>query len=612
MFLLYYRLTDTVFKNSALLADKNRLVAELRRTGLELEETRNLVSSLLDSHVTVDGGPGDSAVAVSAPSAPSRDQSNESFVQSTTAGNGDGSDVRHSDHQQTSFYDPAISGNGDSLNGSPATLSMASEGWKDNSYHPASEHARRRSGSSSGAGTLARRAKLQGQQQGDGVETMVRSDLGYVAAAATGMAQTTNSPVASERSASMVNTTAYGTEMSVADPTLQCFGSGLARRVSPGAMPISAKVPETAAEPAPAPPGLEISYLLPSTAENVRLAPARLANSRSSITFGPRTYSRVARTKRPLPPRNHGTTADGQGGKSVAGTAVVSTRSRFHYLSGPQANAARAPAVSSADRAGAFGTEISGSLAEEIKENIRLVSSRATSRRPSTTPAASPLARVLQQARAPVPQPSPPSSLLSATGAAVPVASTSPEPYGTGGLQRMHQRAPWRFASSSTFAAAARPANQNCSYHRGRGVRKPRRDEAFVTDISEELDRTRKAIQRSTSEKISALKKEQAAAAVARRECSASVLRRRHATGGKGRRNAAIQQSAGGGSLPLFGGQLNAGRRLKETVASTAVIKENAATKGPRKTSRSTVVGPERGSKGRQRARACLPREVRL
>ncbi|CAM9778710.1 unnamed protein product [Ectocarpus sp. 6 AP-2014] len=529
VFLLYCRLTNTVFKNSALLADKNRLVAELHRTGLELKETRNLVSSLLDSHVTVDGGPGDSAVSVLAPNAPSRDQSNESFVQSATAGDSDGVDARHSEHQQTSFYDSANSGNGDGLNGGPATLSMASERWKDNSCYPDNDNAGTRSGIPSGAGTLARLAKLQ----------------------------------------------------------------------------------EIAAEPAPVPPGLEISYLLPSKAENVPLAAARLANSRSSITFGPRKYSRVAQTKRTSPLRSHGTTADRLGGTSVAGTAVVRARSRVHCQSGPQENAAQAPAVSSAERAAAFGTEISESLAEEIKENIRLNSSRATSRRPSTTSAASPLARVLQEARAPVPQPSSPYSLLAAAGAAMPVASMSPEPYGTGGLQQKKQRAPWRFARSSTFAAAACPANQSTSYHRGRGVHKSRRDEAFVTDISEELDRTRKAIQRSTSEKISALK--QAAAAVAARECSASsVLRQKHATAVKGRRNAATQHPAGGDSLPLFGLQLKVGRQPKETVASTAVSKENAAAKGPRKDPRSTVVGPECGSKGRQRARACLPREVRL
>ncbi|CAN0205064.1 unnamed protein product, partial [Ectocarpus fasciculatus] len=528
--LLYCRLTNTVLKNSSLLADKQRLVAKLRRTGLELEETRNLVSSLLDSHVTVDGGLGDSAVAASAPKTPSRDQSNENFVQSTAAGDGDGSAVRHSDHQQASFYDSANSVNGGSLNVSPATLSLASEGWKDNSYYADSENAGRRSGSPSGAGTLARRAKPQ----------------------------------------------------------------------------------EIAAEPPSAPPGLELSYLLPSKAENVPSAPARLANSRSSIAFGPRKYSRIAQTKRPSPPRNHGTTADGKAGTSVAGTAAVSTRSRVRRQSGTQENAARAPAVSSAERAAAFGTEISEPLAEEIKENIRLVSSRPTSRRPSTTPAASPLAWVLQEARAPVPRPSPPSSLLSAAGAAVPVASTSPGSYGTGGLQRMHQRDPWRFARSSTLSAGARPANRRTSYHRGRGVHQSRRDEAFATDISEELDRTRKAIQRSTSEKISALKKEQAAAAVAAGECSASVLRRRHATAVKGRSNEETQQSSGRGSLPLFDLQLNAGRRLKENVASAAVNKTNATTKGPRKTPRSTVVGPGRRSKGRQRARTCLPCEVRL
>ncbi|CAM9826121.1 unnamed protein product [Ectocarpus sp. 8 AP-2014] len=373
-----------------------------------------------------------------------------------------------------------------------------------------------------------------------------------------------------------------------------------------------AKLQEIAAEPAPVLPGLEVSYLLPSKDENVPLAAARLANSRSSITFGPRKYSRVAQTKRTSPLRSHGTTADRRGGMSVVGTAVVRARSRVHCQSGPQENAARAPAVSSAERAAALGTEISESLAEEIKENIRLNSSRPTSRHPSTTSAASPLARVLQEARAPVPQPPSPYSLLAAAGAAMPVACMSPEPHGTGGLQQKNQRAPWRFARSSTFAAAARPANQSTSYHRGRGVHKSRRDEAFVTDISEELDRTRKAIQRSTSEKISALKKEQAAAAVAARECLASsVLRQKHATAVKGRRNAATKQR-GGDSLPLFGLQLKAGRRPKETVASTAVSKENAATKGPRQAPRSTVVGPERGSKGRQRARPCLPREVRL
>ncbi|CAN0125983.1 unnamed protein product [Ectocarpus sp. 4 AP-2014] len=327
---------------------------------------------------------------------------------------------------------------------------MASGRWKDKSYHPDSDNAERRSRFPSGAGTLARFAKLQ----------------------------------------------------------------------------------KIAAEPAPAPPGLEMSYLLPSKAENVPLAAARLANSRSPITLGPRKYCQLAQTKRTSPLRSHGTTADGRGGTSVVGTAVVRARPSAHCQSGPQENAARAPAVSSAERAAAFGTEISDFLAEEIKENISLISSTPTSRRPSTTSAAS------------------------------------------------------------------------------RGAHKARRDEVFATDISEELDRTRKAIQRSTSEKISALKKEQATAAVAARECSASSVQR-HATAVKGRRNAATQQSAGGGSLPLFGLQLKAGRRPKETVASKAVITENAATKGPRKAPRSTEVGPERGSKGRQRARACLPREGR-
>ncbi|CAM9555731.1 unnamed protein product, partial [Ectocarpus sp. 13 AM-2016] len=529
VFLLCCRLTNTVSKNSALLADKNRLVAELHRTGHELEETRNLVSSLLDSHVTVDGGPGDSAVSVSEPNAPSRDQSNKSFVQSATAVDGDGVDVRHSDHQRTSLYDSVIAGNGDGLNGGPVTLSMASERWKDNSYHPDSDNAGRRSRFPSGAGALARLAKLQ----------------------------------------------------------------------------------EIAAKSAPAPPGLEMSYLLPSKAENVPLATARLANSRSPITVGPRKYSRVAQTKRTSPLRSHGTTADGRGGTSGVGTAVVRARPRAHCQPGPLENAARAPAVSSAERAAAFGTEISESLAEEIKENIRLISSRPTSRRPSSTSAASPLARLLQEARAPVPHPPSPSSLLSTAGAAVPVASTSPEPCWAGGLQRIHQLAPWRFTRSSTFAAAARSSNHSASYHRGRGAHQSRRDEAFVTDISEELDRTRKAIQRSTSEKISALKKEQATAAVAARECSAPSVQR-DATAVEGRRNAATQQSAGGGSLPLFGLQLKAGRRPKETVASKAVIEDNAATKAPRKAPRSTVVGPERGSKGRQRTRTCLPGEVRL
>ncbi|CAB1109419.1 unnamed protein product [Ectocarpus sp. CCAP 1310/34] len=611
VFLLCCRLTNTVFKNSALLADKNRLVAELHRTGLELEETRNLVSSLLDSHVTVDGGPGDSAVTVSAPNAPSRDQSNESFVQSATAVDGDGVDAPHSDHQRTSFYDSVNSSNGDGLNGGPVTLSMASERWKDNSYHPNSDNAGRRSRFPSGAGTLARLAKLQGQQQGERVETIIRDDFEDVAAAATGIAQTTDSPVASERSASMVITTAYHTEVSVGDPILQCFGSGLARLVSPGAMPISAKVSEIAAEPAPAPLGLEMSYLLPSKAENVPLAAARLAISRSPITVGPRKCSRVAQTKRTSPLRSHSTTADGRGGTSVVGTAVVRARPRAHCQQGPQENAARASAVSSAERAAAFETEITDPLAEEIKENIRLISPRPTSRRPSTTSAASPLARVLQEARAPVPHPPSPSSLLSTAGAALPVASTSPERYGARGLQRIHQRPPWRFARSSTFAAAARSANQSASCHRGRSAHQSRMDEEFVTDISEELDRTRKAIQRSTSEKISALKKEQATAAVAARKCSASSVQR-HATAVEGRRNAATQQSAGGGSLPLFGLQLKAGCRPKETVASKAVIKENAGTKAPRKGPRSTVVGPGRGTKGRQRARACLPREVRI